>query len=90
MQRLTPNTITNRGELLAELERVRADGYAVDRAEHTEGIRAVGAAVRDATGAVAAISVPAPSARFAESERRYTEAVVAGAERASRALGARR
>jgi DNA-binding IclR family transcriptional regulator len=89
MQRFTPNTITNRGELLAELERVREDGFAVDRAEHTEGIRAVGAAVADATGAVAAISVPAPSARFAESEGRYTEAVLDGARRASRILGAR-
>jgi DNA-binding IclR family transcriptional regulator len=43
----TPNTITDRQELFAELERIRERGYAFDREERIEGMRAVGAAIRN-------------------------------------------
>ncbi|HJP73555.1 MAG TPA: IclR family transcriptional regulator [Pseudonocardiaceae bacterium] len=57
----TANTITNPADFLAELEKVAADGYAVDNAEHEEFIHCVAAPVRDANGSVvAAVSISVP------------------------------
>lgn len=57
MERRTPHTITNPDDLITELDQIRADGYAVDREEDTEGILCVAASVRDASGhCVGAIS----------------------------------
>lgn len=54
----TPRSITSRAELRAELERVRAQGFAVARGEHLDGVGAVGAPIFDRRGvAVASISV---------------------------------
>ncbi len=64
----TPHTITSRRELAEELERIRATGVAYDREEHTLGICAVGAVVRDPYGPVGAISVPVPAQRFEGNE----------------------
>jgi DNA-binding IclR family transcriptional regulator len=86
LPRLTPATITSRRALLAELEQVRARGVAYDREEHTEGICAVGAVVRDGRGGVAALSVPVPASRFGRVEARCASAVAEMAERASRLL----
>jgi DNA-binding IclR family transcriptional regulator len=86
LPRSTPHTIVSRPALLAELARVRTGGVAFDREEHTEGIAAVGAAVLDQTGPVAAISIPVPTTRFAGRERRYAKAVAAAATDASRLL----
>ncbi len=65
---------------LAELRRVRASGVAYDEDEHTEGISAVGAAFRDVRGAIYALSVPAPSARFAQNRVNLTIAIKATRE----------
>jgi DNA-binding IclR family transcriptional regulator len=86
LPRSTSHTIVSRARLLTELERVRVDGVAFDREEHTEGIAAVGAAVLDEAGPVAAISIPVPTARFAGHERRYAKAVAVAARDASRLL----
>ena len=43
----TANTITSRERLLANLDQIRAAGYAVDDVENEEGIRCVGAALFD-------------------------------------------
>ncbi|MET1075667.1 MAG: IclR family transcriptional regulator [Umezawaea sp.] len=48
----TPNTITSVERLRAELAEVRRTGYGFDDEENEVGIRCVGAAVRDHTGAV--------------------------------------
>lgn len=93
LERLTPATITSRPALLAELARVRRDGVAFDREEHTEGISAVGAAVVNAggggpPGVVGAISVPVPTARFRGNERAYARAVRAAAVSASQLCAA--
>lgn len=50
--------------VLEELETIRAGTLATDESEHTEGISAVGFALRDPGGDVVAISVPVPSSRF--------------------------
>jgi DNA-binding IclR family transcriptional regulator len=58
---MTPNTLTGPEELLSELARVAAQGYAVDHGEHETFINCVGVPVRDASGrvvAAASISVP--------------------------------
>jgi DNA-binding IclR family transcriptional regulator len=59
--RATPNTITSRTEYLAELARVREQGWARDREENETSINCIGAPVRCASGrAVAAVSVSVP------------------------------
>ncbi|MCP2330716.1 IclR family transcriptional regulator [Actinoalloteichus caeruleus] len=60
--RFTDQTITDAPTLLAELDRVADQGYAVDQAEHESFINCVGAPVRDASGRVAAaVSVSVPT-----------------------------
>ncbi len=86
LERLTPRTITSRRALLAELERVQADGVAYDREEHTEGICAIGVAVPGAGEPVAALSIPVPASRFRAAEARHTRALLGARARASEAL----
>jgi DNA-binding IclR family transcriptional regulator len=83
----TPNTITVRKELWEELERVRVQGVADDREEHTLGICAVGAVVNDPYGAVAAISVPVPAQRFIGNEAELARRLLAVCADCSRHLG---
>lgn len=65
----TSNTITDRRELMAELETVRNQGYAFNREEHIEGIRAVGAPVLGKNGGVfGAFSVSSPKQRLKEKQ----------------------
>jgi DNA-binding IclR family transcriptional regulator len=61
----TPNTITSPEAFRAELRVTRTRGYSIDDEENEEGVRCVGAAVRDHSGRpVAAISVSGPSFRI--------------------------
>jgi IclR family transcriptional regulator, acetate operon repressor len=61
----TSRTITERKQLIAELERCRARRYAVDDEESIEGMRCIGATITDGPGeAVAATSVSAPVGRL--------------------------
>ncbi len=64
-KKYTPRTITSARGLLQELAKIRAQGYAVDNMEHEEGVRCIGAPIRDADGAtVGAISISGPAARI--------------------------
>jgi DNA-binding IclR family transcriptional regulator len=64
LTRFTAATITDPAALGAELDRVRARGWAVDDEEVEEGVYCLGAAVRDhRRRAVAAISVAGPAYR---------------------------
>lgn len=57
----TPNTITTCEDYLAELARVREQGWAHDREENEPSINCIAAPVRSASGrAVAAVSVSVP------------------------------
>jgi len=62
---LTKNTITDRNELLNELETVREQGYAVDAQEGNLGIRCLAAPIADSEGEpLGAISVSGPAERM--------------------------
>jgi DNA-binding IclR family transcriptional regulator len=61
---LTPNTHTTRESLLADLARVRARGWSVDREEGVTGIVGFGFALRYDTPALDAISCSVPVARL--------------------------
>jgi DNA-binding IclR family transcriptional regulator len=54
--------------LLHELDEVRATGLAFEREEMRHGICAAAVSVADVDGRTAAVAVPMPAARFAESE----------------------
>ena len=57
----TPTTITTREDLVAELDRVREQDYAVADEEFDRGVRAIGVPVRDGRGrARAALCISAP------------------------------
>jgi DNA-binding IclR family transcriptional regulator len=54
LEKRTPKTITGLSRFLAELEKVRAQGYAVDDEENSVGARCLGAPVFDSLGNVEA------------------------------------
>jgi IclR family KDG regulon transcriptional repressor len=85
----TPKTITTRAALDAELEMIRARGFARDDEEHEEGIRCIGAPVLDYRGeVVAALSASWPSFRYEKGdEANEASKVVAAAARISAILG---
>ena len=67
--KLTERTIVRRAEFEAELERVAACGYAIDRGEALDGVHCIAAPVRNQQGrAIAAITVTGPSTRMAEKD----------------------
>jgi IclR family transcriptional regulator, acetate operon repressor len=90
--RRTPHTLVTGDALRAELERVRARGFAIDDEENERNIRCVGAAVRDHTGiATHAISVSALTVELSVDDAiALGPRVVAAADAVSEALGARR
>jgi len=67
---LTRNTITEKDALRRELQRVAAQGYAVDREECEEGVSCFAVPLRDHSGrVVAALGISAPTARLTEAKR---------------------
>jgi DNA-binding IclR family transcriptional regulator len=86
---LTPKTIVSASQLRQELERVRAQGYAVDDEEFAQGIRCLAAPVRSFSGqVVAAVGVSGPVWRVSlDRVAQLTEFVVQAAHRLSEGLG---
>jgi DNA-binding IclR family transcriptional regulator len=82
----TAHTITSRTKLLAEFERIRACGYAVDHGEHFDGIHCVAAPLLDRHGhTIAAITVAGPSTRIPESRfAQYGKLIIDAASDAAR------
>ncbi len=65
LPRLTPHTLINRTALLAELDRVRERGYAIDNQENELDGRCIGAPVSGPDGrVVAALSISGPVFRM--------------------------
>lgn len=67
LKRFTPNTITSKLKLMAEIENIRLAGFAFDDEECEIGARCVASPVRDHTGKiVAGISVTGPANRLTD------------------------
>jgi DNA-binding IclR family transcriptional regulator len=88
----TKKTIRHAGAYRAELTKVRNLGFAVDDEEFEDGLRCIGAPVRDHTGKViAAISIAGPTFRITpERKTLLIEKVVAAARDLSQTLGCHR
>lgn len=89
LEPLAPRTITDRGVLRAELDAIRARGYATAVEELEAGLNAVAAPIFDAAGhCIAAVSVAGPAFRLAEDRLdALGEACVAASDAISTALG---
>ena len=74
---LTPNSITDVDDLIAELDKVKKLGYALDDEECELGVRCVAMGVRNSAGkVVAGISISGPIQRMTESQiSRHREAL---------------
>lgn len=64
----TSNTITEKAELLDELEGIRDQGYALDREELFEGMHGVGVPIVVANEVLGAIGIYGPTGRITEAE----------------------
>jgi IclR family KDG regulon transcriptional repressor len=86
---VTPKTIVTKKDLLAELEKVRREGYALDEEENELGGRCLAAPVIDHVGKpVAAISVSAPIQRLPKEKiPEYGEKIKTAAGILSRNIG---
>lgn len=85
MPRRTPNTITETPAMMAELDRVRARGYAMDLGEEELGVHCMAVPVRDGDRVVAAMSVSGPADRIDALDR---EELAEGMRSIARAFGA--
>jgi len=90
-EKFTENTITDKDFLMDELHTIVQRGYAVDNMEHEEGLRCVGAPIRNHAGKVfAAISVSGPSQRITLGNvSEIGKVVMTQAEEISKKLGYR-
>ncbi|VTU38556.1 IclR family transcriptional regulator [Variovorax sp. RA8] len=68
LQKLTPSTVASVAALRAQLATIAAEGVAVSRNEHTQGVVALAVAIRrtDDETPVGAITIVVPDARFTE------------------------
>jgi DNA-binding IclR family transcriptional regulator len=88
LKRFTPNTITERQALHAELRKIRERGYALDDEEIEIGLKCVAAPIEDASGTViGALSISGPAFRFDGKEaERLTAHALRAATRVSEAM----
>ena len=78
----TDKTFTDAGELRAQLDQVREQGFATSFEEDEEGINAVAVPVRQSDGTVvAAIGVVGPSFRFTKEKAMGTPSIMVGLAR---------
>ncbi len=85
----TRRTVTDRGELLAELAEIRRRGWAQDRGEYASAVHAIAAPLRDGAGrVVAALSMPFLADADARRRVRLRRAVAGAAARICSALAA--
>jgi len=88
LRRFAKATRTNIDDLIKEVALVRERGYATDLEEFEEGLRCIGAPVRDYTRkVVGAISVSGPAHRL--TDERIATVVGPELDRAGKALSAR-
>ncbi|MGF6552298.1 IclR family transcriptional regulator [Paraburkholderia youngii] len=70
LKRETTNTLSSVGDLIRQLDEIRASAFAYDREEHAMGMCAVGLSIPSPGTVRLAVSVVMPAARF--DERRVT------------------
>jgi DNA-binding IclR family transcriptional regulator len=89
MPTFTRSTITDLGRLQADLTEVRRRGYSIDDEEIEDGLRCIGAPVRDHSGrVVAAVSIAGPASRLPDAEvERMGSLVLDAARSISTSLG---
>ena len=90
LEKINMNTITDKEELLKELERTRKRGYAESFSERVTGLGALSAPVFDHRGKIAAsLSLAIPEVRFRneDTRRSYAEKLLAAARQISEILG---
>ncbi|MXR19258.1 IclR family transcriptional regulator [Halobacterium bonnevillei] len=63
----TENTITDREELFAELDRIRSEGFSYDDEERISGLNCVATPILQGDDVVGAISVTGPTSRMSQS-----------------------
>jgi IclR family transcriptional regulator, KDG regulon repressor len=85
----TVNTITNEKDFIAELKKVRENGYALDSEENEPGITCIAVPIWDHSGSVvAALSMSQPSARLHPLEQeRSVQMLKKAAKEISEAMG---
>ena len=91
IQAFTSHTITTFPDMVREMERIRARGYAIDDEEHEVGVRCIAVAIRNWAGSpVAAVSISAPVFRMDEATmQRLLPSLLRTADEISRMLGRR-
>jgi len=89
LAKYTRNTITSPAHFRRELESIRQCGYAIDDEEREEGLRCIGAPVRDSSGEViGAVSIAGPVFRITRDRNTaLAESVVRVAHQISASLG---
>ncbi|MDY0383315.1 IclR family transcriptional regulator [Trichlorobacter sp.] len=90
LDQFTANTITDRETLKKELRVIAEQGFAIDNEELDEGVRCVGAPIRDYTRRIiGAVSISGPSMRFSDEriKKELTPLVIRAAEEISAKLG---
>ncbi|MBY0235340.1 MAG: DNA-binding transcriptional regulator KdgR, partial [Burkholderiaceae bacterium] len=81
-QRFRDKTIVDRGEFLAELDRVKAQGFGEDREEFDDHIRCLGIPIFDRLGQpIAGMSVSFPTFRYDEAKAPEIIAMLTAASR---------
>ena len=91
LTRYTEHTITTKAALLAELDKVRRQGYALDDEENEVGSRCMACPIRDYSGdIVAGISITGPNTRLTDEQvLHYLPVLSATAAQISAAFGYR-
>jgi DNA-binding IclR family transcriptional regulator len=89
LPRLTENTITDKMELEQELDKVREQGFALDREENEKNVRCIAAPIRNHQGRViAALSISSPTFRLDKNvQNNLKEALIETSEKISKRLG---
>ena len=89
LPRLTENTITDKMELEQELDKVREQGFALDREENEKDVRCVAAPIMNYQGKViAALSISSPIFRIDKNaQNNLKEAIIETSKKISMRLG---
>jgi DNA-binding IclR family transcriptional regulator len=90
-EKFTPNTISNTKDLLAEIDRIKKQGYATSFGEKLADAAGIAAPVYDHAGQIrAAIQVAGPITRINKrTAKRYIESVLSVADQATQVLSGR-